>query len=165
MRVRKIFAIAITIALSGCGGPSSTSSGGGKSVLTGIVFVTSSVASGGSQAVLPAGTKIYPLGSTISGTDGCSTNQYHTDGIMMAVIDYNGRPTAASLTVTRHPSTGGSFANAPYYLDLNPGRTLQNLGPIYTNGSYDLLFTYDYNQGPGNKASGSFTLSRNCPYN
>jgi hypothetical protein len=84
--------------------------------------------------------------------------------MLVAVIDYNGRPTAGSLAVTRHPASGGSFADAPYYLDLNPGRTLQTLGPIFDNGSYDVLFTYDYSQGPGQKTSGTLVLARNCPY-
>ena len=91
-----------------------------------------------------AGTKIYPPSSTIAGTDGCPTTRYHTDGMIVAVIDYQGRPTAASLAVTRHPATGGQFQNAPYYLDLDPGRTLQFLGPIFENGSYDIRFQYDY---------------------
>ena len=39
---------------------------------------------------------IYPPGSKITGTDGCPTTRYHTDGMIVAVIDYQGRPTAGS---------------------------------------------------------------------
>src|SRR5580704_40039 len=70
---------------------------GGK--LTGFAFVDSSVTGMGGQAKLPAGTKIYPPGSKITGTDGCPTNRYHTDGMIVAVIDYQGRPTAASVNI------------------------------------------------------------------
>jgi len=131
--------------------------------LTGFAFVDGSVTGQGSRAQLPAGTKIYPPGSTITGTDGCPTTQYHTDGMIVAVIDYQGRPTAASLAVTRHPASGGQFHNAPYYLDLDPGRTLQFLGPIFENGSYDVRFKYDFSLGQGKALSASFTLARSCP--
>jgi hypothetical protein len=172
MHILKIFGAVCVVALiaCGCGVSSSPSLGGASggssgSILTGFAFVDSSVTGQGGGAKLPAGTKIYPSGTTFTGTTGCSTNQQHTDGEIVAVLDYNGRATAGSVTVTRHPASGGSFADAPYYLDLNPGRTLQFLGPIYANGTYDVLVSYDYNQGPGNKTSGSFVLSRNCPYN
>jgi hypothetical protein len=79
------------------------------------------------------------------------------------VIDYHGRPTAGSVAVTRHPASGGQFDNAPYYLDLDSGRTLQFLGPIFENGSYDVHLEYDYSGGPGKKVSGTFTLARSCP--
>src|SRR5580704_4931279 len=136
MRILRILGgvCAVPLMLMGCGATGSSSTGGSSgSVLTGIAFVDSSVTGQGEGAKLPGGTKIYPFGSTITGATGCSTNPYHTDGQIVTVIDYNGRATAASLAVTRHPATGGSFADAPYYLDLNPGRTLQNMGPIYDN--------------------------------
>jgi hypothetical protein len=132
--------------------------------IAGFAFVNSSVTGQGGQAKLPQGTKIYPSGSKVTGTDGCPTTQYHTDGLLVAVIDYQGRQTAGSLAVTRHPATGGNFADAPYYLDLNPGRTLQTLGPIFDNGTYDILFTYDYNLGPGQKTTATITLARNCAH-
>jgi hypothetical protein len=164
--MRNLRAIAILCTLSlisvGCGVIPGTSSAAG--ILTGFAFTTSDVISSGTQAKLPAGTKIYPPGSTITGTDGCPTNPQHTDGEIVAVLDYTGRATAGSVTVTRHPATGGSFADAPYYLDLNPGRTLQFLGPIFVNGSYDVAVSYDYNQGAGNKTSGSFVLNRACKF-
>jgi hypothetical protein len=83
--------------------------------------------------------------------------------MIVAVIDYQGRPTAGSLAVTRHPASGGVFHNAPYYLDLDSGRTLQFLGPIFENGSYDVRFKYDFSLGRGKALSAAFTLARSCP--
>jgi uncharacterized protein (DUF2141 family) len=131
--------------------------------LVGFAFVDGRVTGQGPHAQLPAGTKIYPPGSTITGTDGCPTTRYHTDGMIVAVIDYHGRPTAGSLAITRRPATGGRFNNAPYYLDLDPGRTLQVLGPIYENGSYDIRFTYDFSTGRGRRLLAKFALARSCP--
>jgi hypothetical protein len=130
--------------------------------LTGFAFVDSSVTGMGSQAKLPAGTKIYPPGSKITGAEGCPTNRYHTDGMIVAVIDYQGRPTAASVTVRENPDSGGIFLSAPYYIDLNSGRTLQYLGPIFENGTYDVLFSYNYNLGAAKKSSATLTLDRSC---
>jgi uncharacterized protein (DUF2141 family) len=141
----------------------SSASAGGPGRITGFAFVDGSVTGQGSHAKLPAGTKIYSPGSTIAGTDGCPTNRYHTDGMIVAVIDYQGRPTAGKVAVTRHPARGGSFENAAYYLDLDPGRTLQFLGPIFENGTYDVHFEYDYNLGEGKKDSATFVLARSCP--
>jgi hypothetical protein len=100
----------------------------------------------------------------VSGTDGCPTNQYHTDGNPVVIIDYTGRPTAGSVTITRHPATGGNFTDAPYYLDLNPGRTLQTMGPIFDNGEYDVVFSYDYSTGQGQKTSAKLVLNRTCSH-
>jgi hypothetical protein len=130
--------------------------------LTGFAFVDSSVTGMGSQAKLPAATKIYPTGSKITGTEGCPTNRYHTDGMIVAVIDYQGRPTAASVTITEHHARGGDFERAPYYIDLNSGRTLQYLGPIFENGTYDIVFSYNYNMGASKTASAKFALDRTC---
>jgi hypothetical protein len=130
--------------------------------LTGFAFVDSSVTGMGSQAKLPAGTKIYPPGSKSTGTEGCPTNRYHTDGMIVAVIDYQGRPTASSVTITEHPARGGNFERAPYYVDLNNGRTLQYLGPIFENGTYDVLFSYNYNLGAAKTASATVILARSC---
>jgi|SRR5208283_1926821 len=130
--------------------------------LTGFAFVDSSVTGMGSQAKLPPGTKIYPPGSKITGTEGCPTTRYQTDGMIVAIIDYQGRPTAGSVTVTRHPATGGNFENAPYYIDLNAGRTLQYLGPIFINGAYDVRFSYDFNLANPKTSSTTLTLDRSC---
>jgi uncharacterized protein (DUF2141 family) len=130
--------------------------------LAGFAFVDGSVTGQGSRAKLPAETKIYPPGSKITGTDGCPTTRYHTDGMIVAVIDYQGRPTAGSVAVTRHPASGGQFNNAPYYLDLDQGRTLQFLGPIFENGSYDVRLTYDFSLGQGKTVSATFALARSC---
>ena len=139
-----------------------TRSLGGAS-LAGFAFVDGSVTAQGHRAKLPAATKIYPPGSTITGTDGCPTTRYRTDGMIVAVIDYQGRPTAGSVTVIRHPARGGQFENAPYYLDLDRGRTLQLLGPIFENGSYDVRLKYDFSSGQGNMVSARFVLARSCP--
>ncbi|HEY4741664.1 MAG TPA: hypothetical protein VIH76_13800 [Candidatus Acidoferrales bacterium] len=158
----------VALGLLACNsGPTSSSanpssSDSAKASIAGFAFVDSSVAGQGAGAKLPAGAKIYPSGSQLTGTEGCPTNQYKTDGQPMAVIDYSGRPTAASVTVTRHPATGGAFTDAPYYLDLNSGRTLQNLGPIFDNGTYEVRFSYNFNQGAQKTLSASFVLARNC---
>jgi hypothetical protein len=155
-----------TISSTANGGSSAAVSSGSdsKGKITGFAFVNSSVTSLGSQAKLPEGTKIYPSGSKITGTEGCPSNRYHTDGLLIVVLDYTGRPTAGSVAVTRHPASGGAFNDAPYYIDLNAGRTLQTLGPIFDNGSYDVVFSYNYNQGQEQKDSATITLSRSCPY-
>ena len=130
--------------------------------LTGFAFVDSSVTGMGSKAKLPAGTKIYPPGSKITGTEGCPTNRYHTDGMIVAVIDYQGRPTAASVNIRQTRDSGGIFLTAPYYIDLNSGRTLQYLGPFFENGTYDVFFSYDTNIGAAKTASAEFALDRSC---
>jgi hypothetical protein len=177
MRISKMAVAVFSIALGtwGCGNSSVSSpngsdvparasastAGGGK--IVGFAFVGASVTGQHSNAKIPAGTKIYPSGSTLTGTEGCSTTRYNTDGLPIVIIEYSGRPTAGSVAVTRHPASGGNFADAPYYLDLNPGTTVQTLGPYFDNGAYDVVLTYDYNLGSGQKTSGSFTLTRSCP--
>ena len=176
MRILSIVAIGSLVAMGlwACGSATSSSSSDSalpsaptaasdsKGTIAGFAFVDSSVTSQGSRAKLPAGTKIFPSGSTVKGTDGCPTTQYRTDGQPVVVIDYTGRPTAGSITVTRHPAAGGNFENAPYYLDVNPGRTIQTLGPIFDNGSYDVVFTYDFSLGKGQTTSAKFVLDRSC---
>jgi hypothetical protein len=156
MRTFAIIAVCFISALIPC--TASADSG----TLTGFAFVDSSVTSMGSRAKLPAGTKIYPSGSKITGTEGCPTNRYHTDGMIVAVIDYQGRPTAASVTVRENPDSGGIFLRTPYYIDLNSGRTLQYLGPIFDNGTYDVLFSYSYNLGSAKTATATLILDRSC---
>jgi hypothetical protein len=156
MRVLAIVAAFCAAALIPC---AALAEGGG---ITGFAFVDSAVTGMGSQAKLPAGTKIYPPGARITGTEGCPTNRYHTDGEIVAVIDYQGRPTAASVTVTEHRAGGGDFQRAPYYIDLNAGRTLQYLGPIFGNGTYDVVFSYSYNLGLPKTSSTTVTLDRSC---
>jgi hypothetical protein len=147
---------------SSAGGDAAAGSAGGMSFV-GIAFVDSTVTGQGSRAQLPSGTQLYPSGTKISGTIGCPTNRYGTDGLIVAVIDYEGRPTSASLKVTRHPAGGGQFTNALYYLDLDPGRKLQYLGPINDNGTYDIEISYDYAQGAAKSVHGRFELDRSCP--
>jgi hypothetical protein len=130
--------------------------------LAGIAFVDSSVTGQGSRAQLPAGTKVYPPGSEITGTTGCPTTRYRTDGLIVAVIDYDGPPTAASLAVIRHPASGGRFENAPYQIDLNAGRTLQYLGPIFENGTYEMKLTWGFASAESTTITAEFTLVRSC---
>jgi len=177
MRNSKVVVAICVVALFawGCGSASSSSPNGtgipartsapaaGGGTIAGFAFVDASVTGQHSNAKIPAGTKIYPSGAKLTGTEGCPTTQYNTDGLPIVIIDYTGRPTAGSVAVTRHPASGGNFENAPYYLDLNPGRTVQFLGPSIDNGKYDILFSYDYNLGAGQKVSASFTLARTCP--
>lgn len=137
-------------------------SNGPAGKLVGFAFVSSSVTAEGSLAKLPPGAKIYPPGSTITGTEGCPSNRYHTDGLIVAVIDYQGRPNEGSVTVIRHPAQGMSFPSAPYYLDLNAGRTLQYLGPIGMNGTYEIKFAYNYAEGQQKSSSAKLNLARNC---
>jgi hypothetical protein len=140
--------------------PIAVSADGGA--ITGFAFVDSSVTSMGSQAKLPAGTKIFPPGSKITGSEGCPTTRYNTDGLIVAVLDYTGRPTAASVTITEHRAGGGTFQRAPYYIDLNSGRTLQYLGPIFGNGTYDVRFSYSFEQAKQKTTSATLTLDRTC---
>jgi hypothetical protein len=144
-----------------CGLMAQASNASADAQLTGIAFVDSSVTSEGSKATLPAGAQIHPPGSEITGKEGCPTTRYKTDGLIVAIIDYDGPPTAASLAVTGHPAAGGEFHNAPYQIDLDPGRTLQYLGPIFDNGRYELHLTWAVGQAE-NKADGQFTLARSC---
>jgi hypothetical protein len=130
--------------------------------IAGFAFVDGSVTSQGSRAKLPPGTKIFPPGSKITGTAGCPTTQYRTDGMLVAVLDYKGRPTAGSVAVTRHPASGGNYDNAPYYLDLDSGRTLQYLGPIFDNGKYDVHFSYNFALGDTKTVSATLVLDRSC---
>jgi hypothetical protein len=144
-----------------CGLMAQASNASADAQLTGIAFVDSSVTSEGSKATLPADTQIHPPDSEITGTQGCPTTRYKTDGLIVAIIDYDGAPTAASLGVTRHPAAGGEFHNAPYRIDLDPGRTLQYLGPIFDNGRYELHLTWAAGQAE-NKVDTEFTLARSC---
>jgi len=155
-----VFAVACCVAALSplASGTASADSG----TLTGFAFVDSSVTSMGSKAKLPAGTKIYPPGSKITGTEGCPTTRYKTDGLLVVVIDYQGRPTAGSVTVTEHRAGNGAFQRAPYYIDLDSGRTLQYLGPIFDNGTYDVLFSYNYNLGNTKTVSATVVLARSC---
>jgi hypothetical protein len=143
--------------------PSIAASADANVAIAGFAFVNSSVTAQGRRADLPPGTKIYPPGSKITGTDGCPTNRYHNDGLIVAVIDYRGEATPGRLAVTRHPATGGQYENAPYYLDLAKGRILQFLGPIFENGSYDVNFEYDFALSQGKTVSTTFVLARSCP--
>lgn len=72
--------------------------------ITGFAFVDSSVTGQGSGAQLPDNAKIFPPGARVSGTEGCPSSAFRTDGLIVAVIDYRGRPTAGSVTVNVVPA-------------------------------------------------------------
>ncbi|HUA33601.1 MAG TPA: hypothetical protein VMA09_08340 [Candidatus Binataceae bacterium] len=135
-----------------------------NATIVGFAFVDSSVTSQGSRAQLSSATKIYPPGSRVTGTEGCPTNRYHTDGMPILVFDYQGRPTSGSVTIVEHPARGGEFSRAPYYLDIDPGRRLQNLGPIFDNGSYDVRLDYHYAEGATKETSATLILDRTCHF-
>jgi hypothetical protein len=139
--------------------PGAGQSGDGA-VITGFAFVDSSVTGQGSKAQLPPGATIYPSGQAITGTTGCPTDPYGTTGLIVAVIDYRGRPTAASLTITQPDA--GPFGRPPYYLDLNPGRTLQFLGPMRGNGTWNLELQYFLGKAEQHVAKATLMLDRTC---
>jgi hypothetical protein len=153
-------AMAFIVALAA---PLGIASAAGTAKITGIAFVDSNTTGQGSRATLPAGAKIYPPGTKITGTIGCPTTRYRTDGLIVAVIDYEGAPTAGSLQVVRLLPTGQEFAAAPYYLDINQGRVLQYLGPIFDNANYTLRLTWGLGQAQNSQTAGSFALARSCP--
>jgi hypothetical protein len=153
-------AMAFVVALAA---PLSIAAAAGTAKITGIAFVDNTVTGQGSRATLPAGAKIYPPGTKITGTIGCPTTRYRTDGLIVAVIDYDGAPTAGSLQVVRQLPSGQQFADAPYYLDVNQGRVLQYLGPIFDNANYTLRLTWGLGQVQNSQAAASFTLARSCP--
>ena len=128
----------------------------GNASLVGFAFVGPAVTSQGSKAKLPAGAEICPPGSTVTGITGCRK-------LLVAIIDYQGPPSAGSVAVTRHPATGGAFPeDAPYYMDLNAGRMLQELGGISVNGSYDVRFSYNYAEGQQRTTRTRLILKREC---
>lgn len=134
----------------------------GMAKIAGIAFVDSNTTGKGSRASLPAAAKIYAPGTKITGTAGCPTTRYRTDGLIVAVIDYEGAPTAGSLQVLRQLPSGQQFADAPYYLDMNSGRVLQYLGPLFDNANYPLRLTWGLGQAQNSQAAASFTLARHC---
>jgi hypothetical protein len=135
----------------------------GQAKITGIAFVDNTVAERGSRATLPAEAKIYLPGTKITGAIGCPTTRHRADGLIVAVIDYEGAPTAGSLQVVRQLPSGQPSANAPYYLDIKQGRILQYLGPLFENANYTLRLTWNLGQVQTSQAAASFTLARNCP--
>jgi len=135
----------------------------GTARITGIAFVDSNVTGQGSRATLPAAAKIYLPGTKITGAVGCPTTRYRTDELIVAVIDYQGAPTAGSLQVVRQLPSGQQLANAPYYLDIHQGRVLQYLGPIFDNANYTLRLTWGLGQAQNSQAAATFTFARNCP--
>jgi hypothetical protein len=174
-RAARAAIVSLVVACSACGagsgeGPSAdagsqsaagTSTAASKVTIAGFAFVDSSVTGQGSRAKLPPGARIFPPGSTITGTDGCPTNRYRTDGLPVAVIDHEGRPTAASLTIVETRG-GRRFPRAPYYLDLDTGRKLQFLGPIVDNGTYEIEVAYGLTERSPAKVSATFVLDRTC---
>jgi hypothetical protein len=169
-------ACVVAIGIAGCdsepetggaptGAPSQTAQpeqSGHSGKIVGFAFVDAAVTGQGSRATLPPETKIYPPGSRITGTEGCPTTQYRTDGLPVAVLDYSGRPTAGSVTINLVP-TPQFGQRPPYYIDLNTGRALQFLGPVFDNGTYEVKFEYFYGQAQTESTAAQFTLDRRCP--
>jgi len=123
--------------------------------IEGIAFIDSS------QGIrtLPAGTHIYPPGSTVTGATGCQTTP--TDGQLVLVFDYSGRPVAGSIDLTVPDGSGGSYQHAPIEMDVNPGQTVQFLGdPLPANGKYTLTVEL-LGLHPQNLPA-TFTLNRTC---
>ncbi len=106
---------------------------------------------------------MFPTVSKITGTDGCPTTRYHNDGMIVAIIDYQGEAMPGRVAVTRHPASGGQFNDAFYYLDLQKGRLLEFLGPIFENDSYDVSVECDFTLSQGKTVSTTFVLARSCP--
>jgi len=139
--------------------PSAFADGG---TLTGFAFVDSSVTGMGSQGKLPAGTKIYPPGSKITGTDGCPTNRYHTDGMIVAVIDYQGRPTAASITDYR-TSCAGRKLPARALLHRPEQRAHAAVSrPNFRKRRLRRPLQLQLQHGASKNASAKFALDRTC---
>jgi hypothetical protein len=134
----------------------------GKATIAGIAFVGSDVTGQGTTAKLPEGTKVLPPGVRVTGTEGCPTTQYDSDGLIVAVIDYAGRRTAANITVNLVPPPQFG-ARPPYFFDLDAGRKLQFLGPVADNGTYSLTLEWFVGQGQRRTVTVEFTLDRNCP--
>ncbi len=156
--------VAVALSAWTCGATSAGASGPPAAdgvTLAGFAFVDSSVTSHGSGATLPEGTKIYPAGSTITGTTGCP-NRYRTSGLIVAVMDYQGPSSSGNLIWTRHAQGQPDFTRAPYYFELDPGRKLQYLGPVFENGTYDVEIVWDYSHGAAKKTFGTLTLDRDC---
>jgi hypothetical protein len=143
-------------------GACSSAQPGGEAKIAGFAFVDSSVTGEGSRAQLPPGTKVFPSGSKVTGTEGCPTTQYRTDGLIVVVIDYDGRPTAGSVKISLvpEPQFGG---RPPYQLNLDTGRTLQFLGPVFDNGTYRVTLEYFFGQAQQASTVAELTLDRRCP--
>ena len=117
-------------------GSASSSSTSGATKILGIVFLDTAAMNGGPASV-PAGKKIYPIGSTVTGSTGCQTTP--TNGQMYLVFDYSGAPTAGEIDLTAPVAGGGTYPQAPIEMDVNAGRTVQFLGtPAPINGTYSL---------------------------
>jgi hypothetical protein len=133
----------------------------GEAKIAGFAFVDSAVTGQGSRAQLPPSARVFPAGSKVTGTEGCPTTPYRTDGLLVVVIDYNGRPTAGSVTISAVPAPQFG-ARPPYQLDLNTGRTLQFLGPVFDNGTYRVTLDYFFGQARQKSTAAEFTLERRC---
>ena len=139
--------------------PCTASADGGS--ITGFAFVDSSVTGMGSRAELPAGTKVYPPGSKSPAPKDAHESVPHRWNDRRS-HRLPGPSNRRGVTITEHPATGGSFERAPYYIDLDSGRTLQYLGPMFSNGTYDVLFSYSYNLGAAKKSTAELVLARSC---
>jgi hypothetical protein len=155
-----VIAAALTAAWPGGAVPAAQ-----KAKLVGFAFVSSNVTSQGSRARLPGGTRIFPSGSRVTGKTACPRRfggSTPLDGLLVVVLDYKGTPTAGTATLTFTPAGSGraGFPDAPYQLDVDPGRTLQYLGPRTQNGTYALKVEL-FGAAP-QRLSGKIVLARRC---
>ena len=65
--------------------------------------------------------------------------------------------------ITRLPATDLSSQRPPRYLDLDPGRKLQYLGPLSANGAYSVALEYFLGEAATKSDTAELTLDRNCP--
>jgi hypothetical protein len=136
-----------------------------KAKLVGFAFVDSRVTAQGSRARLPRGIRIFPSGSRLTGKTACPRRfggSTPLDGLLVVVLDYTGSPTAGSATLTFKPAGSGraGFPDAPYQLDVDPGRTLQYLGPRTQNGTYAVKIEL-FGTAP-QRLAGKIVLARRC---
>jgi len=127
----------------GCGQPKEL-----NVTFAGFAFAPPSARNG----ALPAGTTIYPAGSTVSGSVGCgaANNLY-------AILTYSG-PTGATVSVSYLSSSGKGGSNLA-------ARQGKNNYPIVTappNGVYQAMIAISLLSYPTVEINKSLSLSRSC---
>jgi hypothetical protein len=157
-----VVALAVALAVAW---PGSAVASAQRAKLVGFAFVSANVTSQGSRAKLPRGTKIFPTGSRLTGKTACPRHYGGStplDGLLVVILDYAGPRTAGTATLTFTPAGSGraGFPDAPYQLDVDPGRTLQYLGPRTQNGRYAVDVQL-FGSAP-QRLAGRIVLARRC---